>query len=748
VILLAQGWAVWSYELLTARHHELPWPLPNLLGLLPQAWGLEAAIDGHVLAIRSGDEVFRIAATWELLFDPATLCFLIGGSVFLGLMCREMAPRGARLRTWLRDVRTLLGLTLLWLPLRAGVLVALVLHRALRADLVGAPNVADVFVNSWLHVALLGGLLILVLRRWWRDTMPPLVVECGSQAHAEPIQTRAAVAYVLLGALGFALLVGLYHWEPVGQRQAGRVMVVEKHSTWEPTTEPYGTKGYGEKGSYNYAAMYDYCGQYFSMSRLLEADAIDDQTLQRCDVLVIKTPTARYSADEIAAVVRFVDQGGALLLVGDHTNVFNMSTCLNDLARQFGFSYRNDLLFRVGTPYTQLYVPPVVAHPLVQHMPRMNFAVSCSIDPGRSAGRMVIRSTGLWNLPPAYQEMNYHPQAEYRPHMQYGAWCQLWSTCYGRGRVLAFTDSTLFSNFCVFQPGKAELMRGMLEWLNHRSVFDRRGVWCLLVVPWAVAACIALGMGLWRGRRAGVPWLLLLAAGWAGWAVGAGGVIAMHRWSLPVPPAVRPLPHVVIDRTVSEVPLFTGAFTDGEEGVGYGMLEQWIPRLGNFISRRSGAEAFLGDAIVILCPTRSVPTAYRERLVSFVRDGGRLVVFDSPDVEGSTANSLLWPFGLESRHNVTLPSEAKLKLGHGETAASLESSCQIAGGEPLAWLGEVPVAAQVRFGQGAVTAIGFGSLYNDANMGYHWLPEPSLAILQRYETLYALLRASLGGATR
>ena len=54
------------------------------------------------------------------------------------------------------------------------------------------------------------------------------------------------------------------------------------------------------------------------------------------------------------------------------------------------------------------------------------------------------------------------------------------------------------------------------------------------------------------------------------------------------------------------------------------------------------------------------------------------------------------------------------------------------------------MAASADFGQGTVTAIGFGGLFNDANMGFHWLAEPDADTLARYELLYALLRASIG----
>ena len=263
---------------------------------------------------------------------------------------------------------------------------------------------------------------------------------------------------------------------------------------------------------------------------------------------------------------------------------------------------------------------------------------------------MAIRSTGLWSLPPAYNESNYHPQAEYRSDMQYGAWCQLWSTSHGAGRVLAFADSTLFSNFCVFQPGKVELLTGMLQWLNHGSVLDRTWVKVPLLSAGMLAGLALLAGGWWLGRAAGGGWLVLIAAGMASWTAGWLAVAEVQRRALPLPENLRPLPWVVIDRTLSEVPLFTGAFADDKQGNGYGMLEQWIPRVGNFTAQREGDAAFQGDGLVLICPTRSVSAAFRDRLLRFVEAGGKLLVVDSLELENSTANSVLWPFGLASDH--------------------------------------------------------------------------------------------------
>ena len=279
-------------------------------------------------------------------------------------------------------------------------------------------------------------------------------------------------------------------------------------------------------------------GQFYKMSRLLESDKIDDQTLEKCDVLVIKIPTARYSKAEAEAVVRFVEAGGGLLLIGDHTNYTGSATTMNDITRSMGFIFRDDVLFSFGeSAYEEPYERPAVPHPSVQGVPSFDWAVSCSIDPGHSRGRPVITSTGLWSMGPDYHADNYHPIPQHCPEMRYGSFIQAWAAWHGKGRAIAFTDSTIFSNFCVFQPGKAEMGLGMMEWLNHGNPPLDPRPWLLLL------GLLPLAGGLWmcRGTMASCAkgdspiftargvWLVLLAAGTCGWVAAALGVAAAHR---------------------------------------------------------------------------------------------------------------------------------------------------------------------------------------------------------------------------
>ena len=742
VVLLVQSIALWAYTVHTARSHDLPWPLPSMIGGIAWLLGSDVAVDGTSLVLHVRNQVHRLGATWELLLDPATLGFFFGGATMLALAAWSGAEPQRRWSGWLRGLRMLTVVVAAWLPLRVAVLLAFYLHRSLRTEIM-PPTVMNLFLSPWVLMLMLVGPVLLAMRLVGRpvareaDTFEEEAA--GPAAARGGAQLAAAVGLVCLG-VGIATVV--FERDPVGSPKQGRIMFVERHSVWEPTTNPYDTTRYGELASYNYAAIYDYCSRYFEVSQLLESDPIDEEKLSQCDVLVVKTPTARYTREEVEAIGRFVEDGGGLLLIGDHTNVFRCSTYLNDISRQFGFTYRNDLLFHVGSPYDQVYRRPLVPHPVVQHLPPMDFAVSCSIDPGSSLGQTVVRNPGLWSLPSQYERPNYHPDAAYRPDMRYGAFIQVWATRHGSGRVLAFADSTIFSNFCIFQPGKAEMMLGMLQWLNYSSVLDNRWTWLLVAVPMVLLAVGFLAAGLVLAWPREDAWIALLAAGLLGWTLGSLVVVATQRWDMPPPEPLRPMTRVIIDRTTSEAPLATGAFNESETG--YGLLEQWIPRLGCFTARRSGPAAFSGDALVVICPTRSVSKQFRDGLIDYVAAGGKLLVLDSPVSRGSTANSLLWPFGLGVNHANT-GKPGNLMIAGAWPAIPLDAACEVTGGEPFARLGTLPVGARTRYEKGEVMAIGFGYLFNDMHMGSTWMEGPTPEVRAKYDVLYALVRALLTG---
>jgi len=744
LILLAQSAAILLYLHHTARSHDLPAALAELVGVAARAAGIDASVEGPTLALRAGGCVERLGATWDLFLDPATLLFLIGGLVALALVAIDHKPQHAP-SAWFRPASALVLMVAAWLPVRWALFLGLYIQRVLRADPTLPLGVMNQALSWWLPAVLLAGP---ALAAAWllkppcdaapAEAPPPAAPRTKELSGMAPARRRVALGAVSV-ALGAAALAGVCVWQPVGTPQGGRVKVVERHSRWEPTTADYDEDSYGESASYTYRLLYDYAARFFAMSRLTDSEAIDAESLADCDVLVVKTPTERFAPQELDAIERFVRRGGGLLLIGDHTNVFNSTAYLNDLARRFGFALRDDLLFYVGNPYEQPHRPARVPHPAVQHVQKMDYAVSCSVDPGRSDGRAALVATGLWSLPAQYEHENYHPPAEYRSTMRTGPFVQLWAAPAERGRVLAFTDSTIFSNFSLFQPGKAELALGMLDWLNRRSPLDDAPTWRMVMIPLGLAGAAILAFGLWTARR-DRPAALLVASALLGMTAAAAGATAWARAAMPPLAPQRDAIDVVIDRTLSDVPLSKGAYIQGD-GLGFGLLEQWIPRIGCFTSRRSGTDVFAGDALVVIEPSGPVDETYRQRLVEYVAQGGRLLVLDSPDNDRSTANSLLWSFGLSV--GLAAPVRGEVVLADRPERLADTLAWPVSGGTPLARIGDAPVVAQARLGRGRVTVIGFSTAFDDARMGYSWQPQPDAALRARYKILYAFLHAAL-----
>ena len=721
-ILVLQAAGMLAYESVTARSHELPPPLAAMLCAIARAIGIPAALDGSTLALYSIRHTHRLGATWGLLLDPATFSFLVGGVI---LICLQ-ASRASISRSFAR-LLGLVGGVALWLPVRAAILIAVHMHRALSTEYNEPLTLMGPFWNPWVLLALLGGPVFLV----WRFVhTPPTVV----QTMGTPRRSRRIVCVVLAFVGALLVTTGLL-WTPSGPRKQGRIWVDEHRSNWERTDRPYDPNWYGQESGYNYACIYDYASRFYDMDRLY--DPIDANTLAECDVLVVKVPTARYTPEEVEHIERFVENGGGLLLIGEHTNVFNSGTYLNDIAARFDFGFRHDCLFDIDTPFEQLYRPPLVPHPIVQHMPPMDFAVSCSIDPGTGSGRAAIRATGLRSLPADYHASNYYPQVEDRADARYGAFVQLWAMDHAAGRIAAFGDSTIFSNFSTFEPGKAELMLGMLEWLNHRAPSGNPQP-VLIVLGLLLAAGALIPGRRWPGGR-----IVLLSGVLLGLTSAGVAVRAMHRSAMPVPKALRPFTHVVIDRTVCDSPLSRSGFISGQAD-GFGIFERWILRLGCFTSRREGRDAFSGDLLVFLNPRREVDADFRRQLADYVGAGGKVLIVDSPANTASTANALLHPFGMQIVAS-PLPAGPLQTPAGWPAGVPAQNAGQVEGGTPLIRIAGRPVAATAEFGDGTVTAIGFGAQFADPGMGVTGETIPDATMRNLYELQFQLLRSILSG---
>jgi hypothetical protein len=355
-----------------------------------------------------------------------------------------------------------------------------------------------------------------------------------------------------MGVLALAIC-----WQPAGEPKQGKVVLNTWHAQWSRCDRPYDRDWYGADSGYNYACVKRLFERFYPVQ--LATSRLTARDLDGASTLVIFDPDRRFDAGEIKLVRDFVREGGGLLVVGDHTNVFGSATHLNELCEPFGFQFRDDVLFDLASPWKTLGQPkPPPAppgtppKPGVEDMQDEDFhqvldapAVASAAWHGmeffKLRGPASIRPTSLWTRPvyqarhaksvrAIYSVNNFYPPPHDDPKMRTGDFCVAATVPYGRGRVAAWGDSTVFSNFEIFYPGKYEYLLNTMNWLNHREpafgalarrlgllvlcggtlallvLFRRPGAW--LGVASALAVALAAGWGAARlaeSRSAGFP---------------------------------------------------------------------------------------------------------------------------------------------------------------------------------------------------------------------------------------------------
>ncbi len=779
LVLSAQSLAIFAYAALTARCHELPAALAKVvayvagllhtgtdgpLALAARLLGSNIPLVGNNLAVQAGGAVHNIGATWELLLDPVTGCFLAGAAAIIVLRSWQAAADRRGLWPGCGMFVRLAVATALWLPLRAALMIGIYCHRAMPAVSGGAANLTDQFLSPWLCLAMLAGPVLLA----WRVGR--------TSSPAEPISTRApggkherriggpAVVGTIAALLAGAAITAAVVWDPAGRAKPGRILWDEYHSQqpwpgkdfdFTATDRPLDTEWYGPAAVRNWSRISDYVSRFYRTS--LIKTPLAEEHLRDVDVLVLKAPSKAYTPQEIAAVERFVRRGGGVLMVGEHTNAFGSAEILNALAARFGFGIQYDTALPIdppgapfGTAGAEAEIDgwqPLAAHPIMQYVGPVSLVGGATIR--FDEGRAVILRGGLKSLPADYSARGYRPADANRPDMRYGAFAQIWAHKHGAGRVAAIADASSFTNLAAFEPRRRELMLGLLDWLNRENRMpDPR--WVLVLV----GACLAL-LALATTRPMHKAWPLAVGAAALGW---AGTIVAVPIWNraeMPPPKPTLPMVQIAIDSRLSDIRLpHAGRLAGGRDG--FGQFELSILRLGYF-PRRAVEAGLLGDAftgepnaIVVIRPSGEVTGKYRRMMEAYVESGGTLLVMDSPDNKKSAANRLLEPFGL--KFSMDRQPVSGITVGGDLPSLRISQAWAVEGPAPLVSLAiptepgaatkPVPaiVASVARKGRGAVVAVGFASRFSDAEMGASPDIVPNAQQRKVFDFEFALLR--------
>jgi hypothetical protein len=298
----------------------------------------------------------------------------------------------------------------------------------------------------------------------------------------------AILSVFMIGAI--LMLIG-YLGEFHGKSKASRIFIDEYHSKgWESSTEPLDMDNFGgQKSTYTYTSFVSYLDNLAPVTLIDDISQYDDITSE--DILILKTPTLEFENETIKKINKFVEEGGGLLLIGDHTDLLNMSKHLNEISENYDIRFNYDATYDTKTTGLSVFSRrfSFFQSAITYRVPYYNFATSCSIITSPKV-RSIMTGNALTSeyrdLATPHYFNNMTPEADDYS----GLFEQCVSVRSGKGKVIAFSDSTTFSSFSVFMHRNPEFITSLIyDLMSFRNAYNM--IFILIGATFIVLSVIA-----------------------------------------------------------------------------------------------------------------------------------------------------------------------------------------------------------------------------------------------------------------
>ncbi len=481
-----------------------------------------------------------------------------------------------------------------------------------------------------------------------------------------PFSWKPLSAIAGLAGVGAFLIATSLFLAPPGAKTNGKVAFDEAHGDWESTLRPLDKDWYGMRSTYNYASLYQWLSYYYDVDQITEP--LNAAVLDGVGILILKIPSIPYTDDEIDSVVSFVESGGGLYVIGDHTNVFGTTSVLNPLLKRFGLSLNYDATYDLLTrSYTTFEPPSTSLDPIMQHVKRLDFLTSCTLT-GPVRAYAALRDTQLLVNQADYATRDFFAEDRVTLSSEFGSFTQNLAIQFKKGRVVVFTDSTCFSNFSIHMDGYPTLVLSTLGFLSRAgSGFSYR------ILGMALGAVAALGCVLLVRRHRREAVLLAIAIGVLfGWGLATLAVAHLHATWYPLPTPRTAIPYVYFDLEHSEGEVSAQPRSSVDEkllGETFNTFFVWTQRMDLVpapVAVGSLSKLVPGRPILLINPKADLDEAFLRELVEYVEDfAGRLVLMGRRDDDPDRFASILDAFELR----VLFDRQAGWLFAEGETYA-------------------------------------------------------------------------------
>lgn len=750
MIMSIQAFALSIYYILAPSFHSLNW-LSALFAVLFNILGITAASKDGIIFIYGLEATFPFTVTAEKLGIYPLFLILVGAIFLVSISANSCIDA-------LKGVFKLLLISFFYIIIRYVILVG----NFFSTDIPQYSSTKlNMFVDSsWLLISFLP----LIILFYWQYPIGNLKIDFRLN-----INKKLSLLFISLLFSSFLFASAFIFHDP-GVEKNGRVLVDEIHSVWEFSTLKLDDRWYGESSTYNAYSMVEWLKDNYDVDRIVSSsyinwsvpgatkvipDLISDKItydiLKNYDILIIKTPS-RFEPEEVYAIIRFVEDGGGLLLIGDHTNFAGSGVNLNQIAKRFGIEFGFDA---VNTQEGRLYYynRGLLPHPCIKYMPFLDFMTGCSIKAPVDA-EPIILGFGLEATPGEFPSTGFFRETRQNDPTQitdtsWGLFYQAVALNYGKGRVIAFPDSTIISNFRFFFGGTSNLFAGVMEYLNHRNSFDHEKLMLFILglIGCILAIFIARSESIGSERRLAILVIILLICALS---------ISFSIFMFSISPGDS-IPNSFYNK--SHTVSFDGAHSaqivsKGNSQGDYETFFVWTQRLGltPVVEYNFDKALEKGKFLVIVDPAKPFSVQERQALLKYVEGGNFALLLVNQKEDGFDISKL---FNLTT-YLLSQPGAMENSDVAFNNSMGLPISpwgLNIKGGNPLLKIGDRIVLTEVNYGDGKFILFADSQTFKDGlygkpgYMGYSGSNAGSMSnlgynISNLYKLEYSLFRAT------
>ncbi|MDH7517953.1 MAG: hypothetical protein QHH19_06385 [Candidatus Thermoplasmatota archaeon] len=230
------------------------------------------------------------------------------------------------------------------------------------------------------------------------------------------------------------------------------------------------------------------CVNLTDYTTIIESKTITKDLLNNFDIFVVINLNTSFSENEYEVIWDFVEKGGSLLVLGDHTDIGGMMSPLNQLLKPIGMNYRFDDALPIDTNFKWIPCYHLMHHPVtyrIDSLDEIEISVGASLDINAGSFPVILGRYGLSDEGDRLNvEKAYLGDYEYNKGEQIGDIILVAGAYYGNGKVLVFGDTSSFQNSAIINS--LPFLNSVFNWLGSQRTstieYAQTGISLILLI--------------------------------------------------------------------------------------------------------------------------------------------------------------------------------------------------------------------------------------------------------------------------